>query len=114
MAPGRGIELAKGDVLPVNPYFAGDALHYYWMPHVLSAVQYRFAAAWATLDELLLIRSISIDAMFVAFLYGMTRAFRVRPWAAAAGVAFVVLASSFEGLYALWDFARERRADPAR
>ena len=100
-------EVAKGDVLPVNPYFAGDALHYYWMPHVLSAVQYRFAAAWATLDELLLIRSISIDAMFVAFLYAMTRAFRVRPWAAAAGVTFVVFASSFEGLYALWDFARQ-------
>jgi hypothetical protein len=99
-------EVAKGDVLPVNPYFAGDALHYYWMPHVLSAVQYRFANTWASLDELLLIRSISIDAMFVAFLYAMTRAFRVRPWAAAASVAFVVLASSFEGLYALWDFAR--------
>ena len=99
-------EVAKGDVLPVNPYFAGDALHYYWMPHVLSAVQYRFAAAWATLDELLLIRSVSIDAMFVTFLYGMTRAFRVRPWAAAASVTFVVLASSFEGTYALWDFAR--------
>jgi len=99
-------EVAKGDVLPVNPYFAGDTLHYYWMPHVLSAVQYRFAAGWATLDELLLIRSISIDAMFIAFLYAMTRAFRVRPWAAAAGVTFAVLASSFEGLYALWDFAR--------
>jgi hypothetical protein len=99
-------ELAKGDVLPVNPYFAGDALHYYWMPHVLSAVQYRFAAGWASLDELLLIRSISIDAMFIAFLYAMTRAFRARPWPAAAGVTFVVFASSFEGLYALWDFAR--------
>ena len=100
-------EVAKGDVLPVNPYFAGDPLHYYWMPHVLSAVQYRFAAGWAALDELLLIRSISIDAMFIAFLYAMTRAFRVRPWAAAAGVTFAVLASSFEGVYALWDFARQ-------
>ena len=99
-------ELAKGDVLPVNPYFGGDPLHYYWMPHVVSAVQYRFAAAWATLDELLTIQSICIDAMFVAFLYGMTRAFRVGPWAAAAGVTFVVFASSFEGLYAWWDFAR--------
>jgi hypothetical protein len=99
-------ELAKGDVLPVNPYFAGDPLHYYWMPHVLSAVQYRFASGWATLDQLLTIQSIWIDAMLIAFLYGMTRAFRVRPWAAAAGVAFAVLASSFEGLYAWWDFAR--------
>ena len=40
-------------------------------------------AAWASLDELLLIRSIAIDLFFVAFLYGMVRLFRVRPWAAA-------------------------------
>ena len=100
------IELAKGAALPVNPYFAGDALHYYWMPHVLTAVQYRFASAWASLDELLLIRSVSIDAVLVAFLYGMVRAFSVPPRPAAAGVAFAVVASSFEGLYALIDFAR--------
>ena len=104
------IELAKGDALPVNPYFRGDALHYYWMPHVLSGVQYRFAGAWATLDELLLIRSISIDAALVAFLYGMVRTFTVRPWAAAGGVAFVVLASSFEGLYAMVEFMRNGAA----
>jgi hypothetical protein len=100
------IELAKGDVLPVNPYFDGDSLHYYWMPHVLSAVQYRFADSWATLDELLLIRSLSIDAVLIAFLYGMVRAFGVRSASAAAGVAFVVLSSSFEGTYALFDYAR--------
>jgi len=99
------IELAKGAQMPVNPYFAGDALHYYWMPHMLSGVQYRFAAAWATLDELLLIRSIAIDLFFVGFLYGTSRSFRVRPWAAALGVAFVILSTSFEGLYALFDFS---------
>ena len=99
-------ELAKGDVLPINPFYAGDPLHYYWMPHLLSAVQYRFAGSWATLDELLLIRSIAIDAVLITFLYGMVRTFGVRPRAAAAGVAFVVLASSFEGLYALFDYAR--------
>ena len=99
------IELAKGSPMPVNPYFAGDALRYYWMPHILSGVQYRFAGAWATLDELLLIRSIAINLFFVAFLYGMVRLFRVRPWAAAVGVAFVILSTSFEGLYALFDFS---------
>ena len=104
------IELAKGDALPLNPYFMGDALHYYWMPHVLSGVQYRFAGAWATLDELLLIRSIAIDAALIAFLYGMVRTFAVRPWAAAGGVAFVVLASSFEGLYAMFEFVRNGAA----
>ena len=100
------IELAKGDVLPVNPFYAGDPMHYYWMPHVLSAVQYRFADGWASLDELLLIHSICIDAVLIAFLYGMVRTFGVRPWAAAASVAFVIAASSFEGLYALVEFAR--------
>lgn len=98
------IELAKGAPLPVNPYFAGDVLHYYWMPHVLTGVQYRFAGAWASLDELLLVRSISIDLFFVTFLYGVVRLFRVAPWASAAGVAFVILSTSFEGLYALVDF----------
>lgn len=98
------VELAKGaSPLPINPYFAGDVLHYYWMPHMLDGVQYRFAAAWASLDELLLMRSISIDLFFVAFLYGMARAFRVRPWAAAAGVLFAILSTSFEGAYVLFD-----------
>jgi len=99
------IELAKGAPLPVNPYFTGDVLHYYWMPHVLNGVQYRFAGAWASLDELLLIQSITIDVYFVTFLYGMVRLFRVKPWAAASGVAFVILSTSFEGLYALFDFS---------
>ena len=99
------IELAKGAPLPLNQFFSGDVLHYYWMPHVLTGAQYRFAGAWATLDELLLIRSISIDLFFVTFLYGAVRLFRVKPWAAASGAAFVILSTSFEGLYALFDFS---------
>jgi hypothetical protein len=98
------IELAKGaSPLPINPYFNGDVLHYYWMPHILPGVQYRFAHSWAPLDELLLIQSVSIDLFLVVFLYGMVRAFRVRPWAAACGVAFVILSTSAEGLYVLFD-----------
>jgi hypothetical protein len=97
-------ELAKGAFLPINPYFRGDVLHYYWMPHLLTAVQYRFAEAWASLDELLLVRSVFIDAFFAALVYGTVRLFGVRPWASAAGVAVVIVSSSFEGLYALYDF----------
>lgn len=99
-------ELAKGAFLPVNPYFHSDTLHYYWMPHLLTAAQYRFAGAWAPLDELLLIRSVAVDAFFVTFLYGLVRLFGVRAMAAAAGVAFVIVSSSFEGLYAWLDFVR--------
>lgn len=98
------IELAKGaSPLPINPYFNGDVLHYYWMPHILPGAQYRFAHAWAPLDQLLLIQSIAIDFFLIAFLYGVVRAFRVRPWAAACGVAFVIVSTSFEGLYVLFD-----------
>jgi hypothetical protein len=101
-------ELAKGaSPLPLNQFFDGDVMRYYWMPHILDGAQYRFAQAWASLDELLLIRSVAIDSFFVMFLYGMTRAFRVRPWAAAIGVGFVVLSTSFEGLYALFDFSSQ-------
>jgi hypothetical protein len=97
-------ELAKGAApLPMNPYFNGDVLHYYWMPHLMPGVQYRFARAWAPLDELLLMQSVAIDWCLVVFLYGMVRAFRVRPWAAACGVAFVILSTSAEGLYVLFD-----------
>jgi hypothetical protein len=99
------IELAKGASLPVNVFFQGDVLHYYWMPHILNGVQYRFAAAWASLDELLLLHSIAIDLFFVAFLYGTVRLFRVRPWAAAIGVTFVILSTSFEGIYILFDLS---------
>lgn len=99
-------ELAKGaSPLPVNQFFDGDVMRYYWMPHILDGAQYRFAQAWASLDELLLIRSLSINAFFVTFLYGMARTFGVRWWAAATGVAFVLLSTSFEGLYALFDFS---------
>ena len=34
-------ELAKGDVPPVNPFHRNDYLHYYWLPHLLPAAEYR-------------------------------------------------------------------------
>lgn len=33
-------ELAKGDFLPVNPFYTGDTLHYYWLAHLLNALEY--------------------------------------------------------------------------
>jgi hypothetical protein len=94
-------ELAKGDVLPVNPFYVDDALHYYWLPHLTDAVAYRQSGV--DLDELLLAHSTLIDACFVMFLFGLARVFVGRPWAAAVGVSSVVLCSSYEGLYAIWD-----------
>ncbi|MDH4064501.1 MAG: hypothetical protein OEW19_08875, partial [Acidobacteriota bacterium] len=53
-------ELAKGDMLPVNPFYRDDALHYYWLPHLPAAVTYRNVDA--DLDEVLLVHSTIVDA----------------------------------------------------
>lgn len=100
-------ELAKGDFLPANPFYAGDTLHYYWLPHLADALQYRAIGNAMPLDALLMSHSVLVDALFVAFLYGAARTFVARPWAAGAAVAFAVLFSSFEGAYVLWDHWRE-------
>lgn len=95
-------EVAKGDVPPVNPFYTDDPLHYYWLPHLPSAVSYRNTGG--DLDELLLVHSVVMDAGFVAFLFGLARWFVPVPWAAAAGVVAVLVANSYEGLFALVDY----------
>ncbi len=92
-------ELAKGDALPANPFYRQDPLHYYWMPHLSTAVAYHESGG--NLDELLLVHSVMVDAAFVAFLYGLARWFVSRTVPSALGVAAVLLASSYEGLYGL-------------
>ena len=99
-------EIAKGDFLPANPYYVGDTMHYYWLPHVLSGVEYRAVQGRIDLDQLLLMRSVFIDVFFVALLYGFARLF-VGPWAAAAGIAAVTFCSSFEGLCAILVYNRD-------
>lgn len=93
-------ELAKGEMPPANPFYLNDPLHYYWLPHLASAVGHRSHAA--NLDGRLLVESVVIDAAFVAFLYGLARWFVRRPRIAAAGAGAAILCTSYEGLYAIW------------
>ena len=91
-------ELAKGDFLPANPFYVGDVLHYYWLPHLLSAVEYR---AWGTTIEP---RQPAPDPLGPggcrvrgrALRHGPAGGARV-PWAALAGVLWAFLVTSFEG-----------------
>ena len=92
-------EVAKGDVPPVNPFYIDDPLHYYWLPHLATAVTYRNTPS--DLDDLLLVNSVIVDVAFVAFLFGLARWFAPRPWAAALGVAGAILCTSYEGLFTL-------------
>lgn len=98
-------EVAKGDMPPKNPFFRGDVLHYYWLPHLLVSVEYRNAAGRASLDELLLCQSVLMDFAFVAFLFGFVRQFTRSGAAAAVGVASAILFTSFEGIWELWRLA---------
>jgi hypothetical protein len=96
-------ELAKGDVLPVNPFYNHDSLHYYWLPHLSSAVDYRAIGDPDQLDALLLSQSVLVDACFIALLFGLARVLVASPAAAALGVATGVLLSSYEGAYSLYE-----------
>ena len=100
-------ELAKGDFLPVNPFYAGDTLRYYWLPHLLNAVQYRSGAHLVTLDAILVWQSVFIDLFFAAFLYGVVRLFGIRPLPAAAGVASIIVCSSYEGAWVALNYAMQ-------
>ena len=98
-------ELAKGDVPPVNPFHRGDYLHYYWLPHLLPAAEYREMRGAVSLEQILLANSVALDVTFVMFLYGFCRQWVRSPTALTAACAATLLCSSFEGterLYYLW------------
>ena len=63
-------EVSKGDMPPSNQFYLDDPLRYYWLPHLLPAIQYQLRYPPARLDQILLVNSIVLDLMFVAFLYG--------------------------------------------
>jgi hypothetical protein len=98
-------EVAKGDMPPQNPFYPNDALHYYWLMHLLPGAEHRAAGAAVRLDDILLTNAFWVALVFVAFLYWLVRHFVESPWAAAGGCVFVLFCSSFEGadrLWALW------------
>lgn len=97
-------ELSKGDMPPHNQFYVGDALHYYWLAHLLPAVEYRL---WPHLtnEQVLLVDSVAVDLVFIAFFFFFVRHFIRGPTAAALGCVAGVLFTSFEGtdrLWALW------------
>jgi hypothetical protein len=97
-------EVSKGDVPPRNPYYLNDDLHYYWLMHLLPAVEHR-AARNVRIEHLLLVNAFTIGLAFVGFFYFFVRHFVDEPWAAAAAVVGVIFCSSFEGadrLIAIW------------
>ncbi|MGH9158423.1 MAG: hypothetical protein ACRD2X_00335 [Vicinamibacteraceae bacterium] len=94
-------ELSKGDMPPHNQFYLDDALHYYWLAHLLPSVEYR---EWPQLtnEQVLLVSSVALDLVFIAFFFFFVRHFVRGPTAAALGCAASVLFTSFEGAERLW------------
>jgi len=95
-------ELSKGDVPPRNQFYLDDPLRYYWLPHLLPAIQYRLQTPPARLEQVLLVNSVVLDLVFVAFFYALTRQLVTSRAAAVAGCVSAVLFTSFEGAERLW------------
>jgi hypothetical protein len=91
-------EVAKGDVPPANPFHVDDALHYYWLSHFLSAIDYRVLHRHLDKEAVILANSIGFGVLFMAFLYGFVRQFVGSRVAAGLGCAGAFLFNSFEGL----------------
>lgn len=95
--------VSKGVVPPDNPFLTGNTLHYYWLSHFLSAVEYHVMRPWdLRIEEVTLANHIGYGVAFMAFLYGFVRAFGASTWAAASACAMVFLANSFEALDRIW------------
>ena len=95
------IELAKGDVAAGQSVFRRRrAALLLDAARADAACSIDSPAPWATLDELLLIRSIAIDPIFVDVPLRHGPAVPRRPWAAAVGVAFVFSRRASRASYA--------------
>ena len=66
-------EVSKGDVPPRNPFLRGEPLHYYWLPHLLTAAQYRHVPRQISMEQVLLVNSVALGLAFVLFLFGFVR-----------------------------------------
>ena len=91
-------EVEKGSVPPRNPFLRGKPLHYYWLPHLVTAAEYRMASRGTTLEQVLLVNSVALGLAFILFLYGFVRHWVDSAGASAAAVCAALVFTSFEGL----------------
>ncbi|MGV3517132.1 hypothetical protein [Luteitalea sp.] len=102
-------EVSKGDVLPANPYHLDMPLHYYWLAHLLPAVEHRTLGREVRLDQLLLADAVFSGTMFLGFLYALGKQFTRAVAPTLIGCVATVLLTSPEGLYAMCDLWRQHR-----
>jgi hypothetical protein len=94
-------EVAKGDMPPKNMFRNGETLHYYWLSHLIPAIEHRALKNAADLRQILLVNALIAALAFVAFLYAFVRVFLASPGVACFATVAAVLLHSYEGLQQL-------------
>lgn len=90
--------LNNGSMPPGNPYFAGETLHYYWLPYAVPAVVSRLTGSTA---KALFAYSFAVNFLFLLLMFqACQRISHKRRWMPFLAVP-LVLAPSLEGAY-LW------------
>lgn len=60
-----GGALSRGGIPPVNPYFEGEALHYYWFQMVFPALVHRLSGGSVALEDIFLLSTLLVNITFV-------------------------------------------------
>jgi hypothetical protein len=95
-------EVAKGDTPPRNMFRYGEPLHYYWLAHLIPAIEHR-AIKTVDVRQILLINALLAALAFVAFLYAFVRCFVPSAAIACFATIAAVMCHSFEGAQQLWE-----------
>ena len=96
-------ELAKGSGDPRNPYLAKRPLHYYWAYFVIPSVVERVTNLMPSIVSTLKVNAMCAGLLFVAALFVAAWCAVPRAPAVSVAVLLAIVASSAEGLYAIWD-----------
>ncbi len=95
-------ELAKGSTPPLNPFFPVEAFPYYWTYFTLPGLFSQVRPA-LPVDHAIMLTDTAMALTFISVGFLAVRNFGVSARSAALSWATVLLASSFEGAYFIWD-----------
>lgn len=96
-------EVGKFASPPRNPYLASRPIHYYWTYFLLpAAVSGTTLGAWGGVETYLKVNAVGTALLFVSAIFICAWTTLPRAWPVASGVALAIVASSAEGVFALW------------
>jgi hypothetical protein len=97
-------ELSKGEMPPINPYFSGEPLHYYWLYFVAPAAIYKILGKGVSVQSLLTWHVLFAGVFFLAAFFSTLRLYTRRIFFLGVGLFLILLANNYKGFYLWWTF----------